>query len=125
MADVIETIQDDPQTCSTVEGEAAQIFKTRAVKSRPAEPKRKPLPRRTLALLAAALTAVAGISWWLHARHFESTDDAQIDGHINVASIRIIGTVRYINPQVENNQYVQSGTLLVELDPHYYQATFE
>ncbi len=109
MADVIETIQDDPQTRSTVEGEAAQIFKTRAVKSRPAEPKRKPLPRRTLALLAAALAAVAGISWWLHARHFESTDDAQIDGHINVVSSRISGTVRYLNPQVENNQYVPSA----------------
>ena len=40
MADVIETIQDDPQTSSTLEGEAAQIFKTRALKSRPTEPKR-------------------------------------------------------------------------------------
>ena len=125
MANVIETIQDDPQTSSTVEGEGAQIFKTRAVKSRPAEPKRKPLPRRTLALLAAALAAIAGISWWLHARHFESTDDAQIDGHINVVSSRISGTVRYLNPQVENNQYVQSGTLLVELDPNDYQAALE
>ncbi len=125
MADVIETIQDDPQTSSTLEGEAAQIFKTRALKSRPAEPKRKPLPRRTLALLAAALAAVAGISWWLHARHFESTDDAQIDGHINVVSSRISGTVRYLNPQVENNQYVQAGTLLVELDPNDYQAALE
>src|SRR6266699_754461 len=105
MADVIETSQDDPQT-STVEGEAAQIFKTRAVKSRPAEPKRRPLPRRTLALLAAALAAVAGISWWIHARHFESTDDAQIDGHINVVSSRISSTVLYVNPQAENNQYV-------------------
>ena len=95
------------------------------LKSRPAEPKRKPVPRRALALLAAALAVVAGISWWLHARHFESTDDAQIDGHINVVSSRISGTVRYLNPQVENNQYVQAGTLLVELDPNDYQAALE
>src|SRR6201993_4366662 len=125
MADVIETIQDDQQTSSPLEGEASQIFKTRVPKSRPAEPKRKPVPRRTLFLLAAALAAVAGISWWVHARHFESTDDAQIDGHINVVSSRISGTVRYLNPQVENNQYVQSGTLLVELDPNDYQAALE
>src|SRR5246127_4440457 len=125
MADVIDTIQDDPQTSSTLEGEAAQIFKTRVLKPRPAEPKRKTVPRRTLVLLAAALAAVAGISWWVHARHFESTDDAQIDGHINVVSSRISGTVRYLNPQVENNQYVQSGTLLVELDPNDYQAALE
>jgi len=92
MADVIETIQDDPQASSTVEGEAAQIFKTRAVKSRPAEPKRKPLPRRTLALLAAALAAVAGISWWLHARHFELTSSSPC--HIHLLSK---GLCRHIN----------------------------
>ena len=125
MVDVIDTIQDDPQTSSTLEAEAAQVFKTRVLKSRPAEPKRKPVPRRTLVLLGAVLAAVAGISWWLHARHFETTDDAQIDGHINVVSSRISGTVRYLNPQVENNQYVQSGTLLVELDPNDYQAALE
>src|SRR6516164_472841 len=122
MAEVIDTIQDDPQTLSTLEGEAAPIFKTRVLKSRPTEPKRKPVPRRTLVFLAAALAAAAGISWWLHARHFESTDDAQIDGHINVVSSRISGTVRYLNPEVENNQYVEAGTLLLELDPNDYQA---
>src|SRR6201997_2038302 len=125
MADVIDTIQDDPQTSSTSQGEAAQICKTRVLKPRPADPKRKTVPRRTLVLLAAALAAVAAVSWWLHARHFETTDDAQIDGHINVVSSRISGTVRYLNPQVENNQYVQSGTLLVELDPNDYQAALE
>ncbi len=125
MADAIDTIQDDPQISSTLEGETAQIFKTRVLKSRPAEPKRRPVSRRALVLLAAALAAVAAISWWLHARHFETTDDAQIDGHINAVSSRISGTVRYLNPQVENNQYVQSGTLLVELDPNDYQAALE
>jgi hypothetical protein len=38
MADVIDTIQDDQRSSSTLEGEAAQIFKTRVLKSRPAEP---------------------------------------------------------------------------------------
>ena len=69
--------------------------------------------------------ATAGFSWWLHARHFESTDDAQIDGHIDVVSSRISGTVLYVNPRVENNQYVEAGTLLLELDPNDYQAALE
>ncbi|HWC19264.1 MAG TPA: HlyD family secretion protein, partial [Terriglobales bacterium] len=64
-------------------------------------------------------------TWWAHARRFESTDDAQIDGHINVVSSRISGTVLYVNPRVENNQHVEAGTLLLELDPNDYQAELE
>src|SRR5262249_58278570 len=71
------------------------------------------------------LAAITASSWWLHARQFESTDDAQIDGHINVVSSRISDTVLYVNPRVENNQYVEAGTLLLELDPNDYQAALE
>jgi len=63
--------------------------------------------------------------WWLYARQFESTDDAQIDGHLDAISARISGTVQYINPKVENNQYVEAGTLLLELDPNDYQAALD
>jgi membrane fusion protein, multidrug efflux system len=55
----------------------------------------------------------------------KSTDDAQIDGHLNAISARISGTVLYITPKVENNQYVEAGTLLVELDPNDYQAALD
>jgi membrane fusion protein (multidrug efflux system) len=65
------------------------------------------------------------LSWWLYAQRFESTDDAQIDGHLDVVSARITGTVVYINPKVEDNQYVEAGTLLVELDPNDYKAEFD
>jgi len=40
-------------------------------------------------------------------------------------SSRISGTVVYINPRVENNQPVEAGTLLMELDPRDYAAEFE
>jgi membrane fusion protein (multidrug efflux system) len=73
--------------------------------------------------LLAALTA--GTFWWLHSRNFESTDDAQIDGHVDLVSTRISGTVAYINPRVENNQFVTAGTLLLELDPRDYEAELE
>jgi membrane fusion protein (multidrug efflux system) len=85
-------------------------------------------PRRIsrLAVLAlAAVPVVAGLGWWIYARQFETIDDAQIDGHLDAISARISGTVVYINPKVENNQYVEAGTLLLELDPNDYQAALD
>jgi membrane fusion protein (multidrug efflux system) len=77
-------------------------------------------------LLLAATIAVAGASlWWVHAQGYESTDDAQIEGHLDLVSSRISGTVVYINPRVENNQLVEAGTLLMELDPRDYAAELE
>ena len=55
-------------------------------------------------LLAFAALALGGVSlWWLHSQNYESTDDAQIEGHLDLVSARISGTVAYINPRVENN----------------------
>jgi len=77
-------------------------------------------------LLLAATIAVAGASlWWVHSQDYESTDDAQIEGHLDLVSSRISGTVVYINPRVENNQLVEPGTLLMELDPRDYEAELE
>jgi membrane fusion protein (multidrug efflux system) len=87
------------------------------------------VPSRKLSrwiLLLAAIFAVAGASlWWLQSQHYESTDDAQVEGHLASVSARISGTVIYINPRVENNQPVEAGTLLMELDPRDYAAELE
>jgi membrane fusion protein, multidrug efflux system len=87
------------------------------------------VPRRRLSrwiLLLAATIAVAGASlWWVHSQRYESTDDAQIEGHVDLVSSRVSGTVVYINPRVENNQLVEAGTLLMELDPGDYAAELE
>ncbi|PYT31837.1 MAG: HlyD family secretion protein [Acidobacteria bacterium] len=87
------------------------------------------VPSRRLSrwiLLLAATIAVAGASlWWVHSQDYESTDDAQIEGHLDLVSSRISGTVVYINPRVENNQLVEAGTLLMELDPRDYAAELE
>ncbi len=89
----------------------------------PAAPRRG---RSRWFLLFAALLAAAGTTaWYLHSRGFETTDDAQVEGHLDSISSRITGTVTYINPKVENNQFVEAGTLLVELDPRDYQAELE
>jgi membrane fusion protein, multidrug efflux system len=61
----------------------------------------------------AILTAVFFL--WRYLKSYESTDDAQIDGHVNSVSARISGYVLKLN--VEDNQYVEKGTVLVEIDP--------
>jgi len=61
------------------------------------------------------LLLVGATAWWLHAQTYESTDDAQIDGHLNPLAARISGTVKAV--YVENNQYVEAGKPLVDLDP--------
>src|SRR5947207_10795110 len=67
---------------------------------------------RWLLLPVFALAGAGGWLWWLHSQNYESTDDAQIEGHLDLVSARISGTVAYINPRVENNQLVEAGTLL-------------
>jgi len=80
---------------------------------------------RWILLLCAAI-AVSGASlWWLHSNNYESTDDAQIEGHLDLVSSRISGTVLSINPKVENNRFVEAGALLMELDPRDYAAELE
>jgi membrane fusion protein (multidrug efflux system) len=86
-------------------------------------------PRRKLSrwiLLFVSALAVTGFTfWWFDSRKYESTDDAQIEGHLDLVSARISGTVIYINPRVENNQLVEAGTLLMELDPRDYAAELD
>jgi membrane fusion protein, multidrug efflux system len=77
-------------------------------------------------LFAFAVVALAGGSmWWLHSQNYENTDDAQIEGHLDLVSTRISGTVTYINPLVEDTHFVDAGTLLLELDPRDYAAELE
>ena len=125
MAHKIDAMQDDMQVVLTVEeNDTSQPKHASPPASHPPEPKRKLVPSWALGILG--LLAVAALfSWWLYARQFESTDDAQIEGHLNAISSRITGSVVNINPSVENNQYVDAGTLLVALDPNDYQASLD
>jgi membrane fusion protein (multidrug efflux system) len=66
-------------------------------------------------ILAGLVILVAVFFLWRYLASYESTDDAQIDGHVNSVSARISGYVLKLN--VEDNQYVEKGTVLVEIDP--------
>jgi membrane fusion protein, multidrug efflux system len=89
-----------------------------------APPKTK-ISRKHLLFVVLAVLIVAALCYWLYARHYASTDDAQVDGHFAQLSTRITGTVTYVNPLVENDRYVTAGMLLLELDPRDYQADLE
>ncbi len=79
----------------------------------PIAPRRRVNPYLIGAILLVLLGA--GIAWYLHARGFEDTDDAQVDGHLNPIAARIDGTIKAVH--VDDNQRVEGGTPLVELDP--------
>jgi membrane fusion protein (multidrug efflux system) len=81
---------------------------------RPAAPARPGRTRRRVAIVALVL-ALAALVYWLYARRYEDTDDAQVDGYIGAVSPRVPGTVTAVH--VEDNQRVRAGDVLVELDP--------
>jgi membrane fusion protein, multidrug efflux system len=77
-------------------------------------------PRFRLALIVGGIVLlVAGFFLWRYLDSYESTDDAQIDGHLNAISARVSGHVAKL--LVQDNQYVEAGTPLVEIDPKDYE----
>jgi membrane fusion protein (multidrug efflux system) len=65
------------------------------------------------------LLAAGAFLWWRSQGH-ESTDDAQVDGHIVPVSAKISGNV--IEVLVNDNQQVKQGQVLVRIDPRDYQV---
>jgi membrane fusion protein (multidrug efflux system) len=77
---------------------------------------------RIIAAVVAVLVIIAAIVW-LMSRGHESTDDAQIDGHITQIAARVGGPI--VKVAVDNNDKVQAGALLVQIDPRDYQVALE
>lgn len=76
--------------------------------------------RNTLIAIAVLVVIVGGVFLWRYLGSYESTDDAQVDVHLYPVSSRISGYVIKVN--VNDNQYVQQGDVLVEIDPKDYQV---
>ncbi len=72
--------------------------------------------------LVCVLVVIGAVFWW-RSTFRESTDDAQIDGHINPVSSRVTGHVARID--FKDYQYVEAGALLVEIDPADYRVAVE
>ncbi|MBD0337264.1 MAG: HlyD family secretion protein [Cyanobacteria bacterium Co-bin13] len=86
-------------------------------------PKRLPLPLLGLATVGLVIGGVWGLRWWSYASTHETTDNAQVQGHVYQVSSRIPGTVQQI--AVDDNQRVTPGELLVQLDPHDYEVAVQ
>jgi len=77
--------------------------------------------RRNIVIVVVVLVLiVGGVFLWRYFSTYESTDDAQADVHLYPVSARISGYVVKVN--VDDNQWVQQGTVLVEIDPKDYEA---
>ncbi|MDI3470074.1 MAG: Membrane fusion component of MSF-type tripartite multidrug efflux system [Pseudolabrys sp.] len=79
----------------------------------------------TVGLVALVLvTVLAGlVAWWLHARHFESTDDAFIDARVVQIGPQEPGLITDV--PVTDNQDVTAGAVLVRIDQRNYRAALE
>jgi len=92
-----------------------------------APPAQLPMTRRKrtpflIAGLSAAAVLVSG-AWYLLHLGRESTDDAQVEGRVMSVSPRVAGQV--LRVRVEDNQVVDAGEVLVELDPADYAAKLD
>jgi len=106
-----ETIENNAPEISTDETHAEEKTK-----------KRNKLPFFIIGAVVL-VGGIAGLIYWLNARHYESTDDAFIDGDIIRISPKVSAYISKI--YVKSNQQIHKGDLLVELDPKDYEAKLE
>jgi membrane fusion protein (multidrug efflux system) len=92
-----------------------ELMKERAL------PRRKSRIGKVLVFVAIVIAlALGGVFLWRYFNTYETTDDAQIDGHINAISGRIAGNV--IAVLAEDEQVVKAGDVLVKIDPRDFEV---
>ncbi len=79
--------------------------------------------RIRIGLAVVAVLAIGVGIWFWMTRGRESTDDAQIDSHVTQVAARVGGTITQV--AVDDNQLVDAGALLVQLDPRDYQVALD
>ena len=80
-------------------------------------------PRFRIIVGVVVIAIIGVVLWFIFGGSSESTDDAQIDAYVTPISARVGGTVTRV--AVDDNQFVEAGTLLVELDPRDYQVAVD
>jgi membrane fusion protein (multidrug efflux system) len=105
---------EEPASTEEPKSEGTGVGPSRASKRR--------WSRRTkmLAALVFLIVVAGALLLYLYFTLYESTDDAQIDGYIYPISPRVAGFVTRVT--VDNNQYVEAGTVLAQLDPKDYEV---
>ena len=101
------------------------------VKVPPAEPRKTdltpqglvtPKVRRLLTIGGGVLLA-ALLAFFFYFHNRETTDDAQVDGHITPIAAKISGRIGKV--LVDDNQAVKAGQVLAQIEPADYQAAVD
>jgi membrane fusion protein (multidrug efflux system) len=79
--------------------------------------------RRFIIIGVVAVLVVGALLFWWHSTYYEDTDDAQVDGNLIQISSRINGHVKTV--EVDQNQYVDAGQRLVDIDPADYTTALQ
>jgi membrane fusion protein, multidrug efflux system len=77
----------------------------------------------TIFFLFLIIAGGFGLYYWLQSLHYEDTDDAQVEAHMNSISSRVDGTI--IAVFTDNNRFVKQGDPLVDLDPRDLQVALD
>lgn len=78
---------------------------------------------RRLLLIGGVILLLVVLALFLYYHNRESTDDAQVSGHVTPVASKIYGRVGQV--LVQDNQQVKTGQLLVKLDPRDAEAGVE
>ena len=103
---------------TTPESPAAGTRPTDSPRSSAPRGGRGRLTRVVLLVVGLAVVAVGSFYAWKYFSAYESTDDAEVDGHINAISARINGYVTDV--LVDDERYVNAGDVLARIDPKDY-----
>ena len=79
--------------------------------------------RRVIVVVVVVILALVAVGIWWRSTYSESTDDAQINGHLIQVSARVAGQVAKV--YVDENQVVKAGDVIAELDPSDYKVAVE
>jgi membrane fusion protein, multidrug efflux system len=86
------------------------------------EPEKKSGRKYIIIAVVILLVIGAAIFYW-RSTFTEDTDDAQVDGDLYQVSSRVTGQV--IKVYIDDNQQVQEGQAIAEIDPKDYQVALE
>jgi membrane fusion protein (multidrug efflux system) len=89
----------------------------------PPESPEKKSRRKFIVIAVVILLVIGGALFYWHSTFSEDTDDAQVDGDLYEVSSRVTGQV--INVYVKDNQAVEAGQSIADIDPKDYQVAFD
>ena len=101
------------------EEKAKEVLKERKARAKKKRPEYKK-KRVVVPIITAAILFLIGIIAAIHSTYFQSTDDAFVEGRLISVAPRVSGPV--VNLLVDDNDEVEAGQLLLEIDPNDYEV---